>query len=61
MNLVKEFVKVKTYSDLLVLKQDANDKRYEPARWVMHVSYFDKGNKVRRLLWLSNTLCGLPK
>ncbi len=37
-NLAKEFVKVKTYSDLLVLRQDANDKLGEPARWVLYVS-----------------------
>jgi hypothetical protein len=41
-NLAKEFVKVKTYSDLLVLKQDANDKLGEPARWVLYASCFDK-------------------
>jgi hypothetical protein len=29
-NLAKEFVKVKTYSDLLVLRQDTNDKFGEP-------------------------------
>jgi hypothetical protein len=33
-NLAKDFVKVKTYSDLIVLKQDAHDKLGEPARWV---------------------------
>ncbi len=43
-NLAKEFVKVKTYSDLLVLRQDANDKLGEPARWVLHVSYFHKSS-----------------
>jgi hypothetical protein len=31
-NLDKDFVKVKTYSDLIVLKQDAYDKLGEPAR-----------------------------
>jgi hypothetical protein len=41
-NLVKEFVKVKTYSDLIVLRQDANDKMGEPALWVLYVSYFHK-------------------
>jgi hypothetical protein len=41
-NLAKEFVKVKTYSDLLVLRQDANDKLGEPARWVLYASYFHK-------------------
>jgi hypothetical protein len=41
-NLVKEFVKVKTYSDLLVLRQDANDMMGEPARWVLYASYFHK-------------------
>ena len=41
-NLAKEFVKVKTYSDLLVLRQDANDKLVELARWVLYVSYFHK-------------------
>ncbi len=34
-NLGKDFVKVKTYSDLIVLKQDAHDKLGEPDRWVM--------------------------
>ncbi len=33
-NLAKDFVKVKTYSDLIVLKQDAHDRLGEPARWV---------------------------
>jgi hypothetical protein len=41
-NLAKEFVKVKTYSDLLVLRQDANDKLGEPVRWVLYASYFHK-------------------
>jgi hypothetical protein len=41
-NLAKEFVKVKTYSDLPVLRQDANDKLGEPARWVLYASYFHK-------------------
>jgi hypothetical protein len=56
-NLVKEFVKVKTYSDLLVLRQDANDKLDEPARWVLYVSYFNKSpypdvDKVRADQWI---------
>jgi hypothetical protein len=29
-NLAKDFVKVKTYSDLIVLKQDAHDKLANP-------------------------------
>ncbi len=41
-NLAKEFVKVKTYSDLLVLRQDVNDKLGKPARWVLYESYFHK-------------------
>ncbi len=41
-NLAKEFVKVKTYSDLLVLRQDASDKLGEPVRWVLYASYFHK-------------------
>ena len=41
-NLAKDFLKVKTYSDLIVLKQDAHDKLGEPARWVMYSAYFDK-------------------
>jgi hypothetical protein len=41
-NLAKEFVKDKTYSDLLVLRQDANDKLGEPVHWVLYVSYFHK-------------------
>ncbi len=39
-NLAKDFVKVKTYSDLIVLKQDAHDKLGEPARWVLYVADF---------------------
>jgi hypothetical protein len=31
-NLAKDFVKVKTYSHLIVLKQDVHDKLGEPAR-----------------------------
>jgi hypothetical protein len=41
-NLAKDFVKVKTYSDLIVLKQDAQDKLGEPARWVIYAVDFDK-------------------
>ncbi len=41
-SLAKEFVKVKTYSDVLVLRQDANDKLGVPADWVLYVSYFHK-------------------
>jgi hypothetical protein len=41
-NLAKDFVKVKTYSDLIVLKQDAHDKLGEPARWVLYAVDFDK-------------------
>ena len=41
-NLAKDFVKVKTYSDLIVLKQDAHDKLGEPARWVLYAADFDK-------------------
>jgi hypothetical protein len=41
-NSAKEFVKVKTYSDLLVLRQDENDKLGEPVRWVLYASYFHK-------------------
>ena len=41
-NLDKDFVKVKTYSDLIVLKQDAHDKLGEPARWVLYAADFDK-------------------
>jgi hypothetical protein len=37
-NLAKDFVKVKTYYDLIVLKQDAHDKLGEPARWVLYVA-----------------------
>jgi hypothetical protein len=33
---------VKTYSDLIVLKQDAHDMLGEPARWVLYVADFDK-------------------
>jgi hypothetical protein len=41
-NLAKDFVKVKTYSDLIVLKQDAHDKLGEPARWVLYAADFGK-------------------
>jgi hypothetical protein len=41
-NLVKDFVKVKTYSDLIVLKRDAHDKLGEPDRWLLYVVDFDK-------------------
>jgi hypothetical protein len=41
-NLAKDFVKVKTYSDLIVLKQDAHDKLGEPARWVLYAADFDR-------------------
>jgi hypothetical protein len=41
-NLGKDFVKVKTYSDLIVLKQDAHDKLGEPDRWVMYEVDFDE-------------------
>jgi hypothetical protein len=40
--LAKDFLKVKTYSDLIVLKQDAHDKLGEPARWVLYAADFDK-------------------
>jgi hypothetical protein len=41
-NLDKDFVTVKTYSDLIVLKQDAHDKLGEPARWVLYPADFEK-------------------
>ncbi len=41
-NLAKDFVKVKTYSDLIVLKQGAPDKLGEAARWVLYAADFDK-------------------
>jgi hypothetical protein len=41
-NLAKDSVKVKTYSDLIVLKQDVHDNLGEPARWVLYVVDFDK-------------------
>ncbi len=43
-NLAKDLVKVKTYSDLIVLKQDAHDRLGEPARWVLYVMDFDKSS-----------------
>ncbi len=57
-NLDKDFVKVKTYSDLIVLKQDAHDKLGEPARWVMYVVDFDKSpypdmDKARSEQWMN--------
>jgi hypothetical protein len=57
-NLTKDFVKVKTYSDLIVLKQDAHDKFGEPARWVMYVVDFDKSpnpdmDKARAEQWMN--------
>ncbi len=36
--LAKDFFKVKTYSDLIVLKQDAHDKLGEPVRWVLYAA-----------------------
>ncbi len=36
--VTKDFVKVKTYSDLIVLKEDAHDKLGEPARWVLYAA-----------------------
>jgi hypothetical protein len=35
--VVRSFVKVKTYSDLIVPKQDTHDKLDEPVRWVLYV------------------------
>ncbi len=57
-NEVKDFVKVKTYSDLIVLKQDAHDKLGEPPRWVLYVSDFDKStypamDKAREEEWMN--------
>jgi hypothetical protein len=43
-NLTKDFVKIKTCSDLIVQKQDAHDKLGEPARWVLYVEDFDKSS-----------------
>ena len=57
-NLVKDFVKVKTYSDLVVLKLDAYDKLGEPARWVLYAADFDKSpnpamDKARAEQWMN--------
>jgi hypothetical protein len=57
-NLAKDFVKIKTYSDLIVLKQDAHDKLGEPARWVLHAADFDKSpypamDKARAEQWMN--------
>lgn len=57
-NLAKDFVKVKTYSDLIVLKQDAHDKLGEPARWVLYAVDFDKSpypamDKARAEQWMN--------
>ena len=57
-NLAKDFVKVKTYSDLIVLKQDAHDKLGEPARWVLFAADFDKSqnpamDKARAQQWMN--------
>jgi hypothetical protein len=57
-NLDKDFVKVKIYSDLIVLKQDAHDKLGEPARWVLYVADFDKSpnpamDKARAEQWMN--------
>ena len=43
-NLPKELTKVKTYSDMLVLWQDSDDKFGEPHRWALYVWYFDKSS-----------------
>ena len=57
-NLDKDFVKVKTYSDLIVLKQDTYDKLGEPARWVLYAVDFDKSpypsmDKARAEKWMN--------
>ena len=57
-NLTKDFVKVKTYSDLIVLKQDTHDKLGEPARWVLYAVDFDKSpypamDKARAEQWMN--------
>jgi hypothetical protein len=49
---------VKTYSDLIVLKQDAPDKLGEPARWVLYETDFDKStypamDKARAEQWMN--------
>jgi hypothetical protein len=51
-------LKVKTYSDLIVLKQDAHDKLGEPARWVLYAAAFDKSpnpamDKARAEQWMN--------
>jgi hypothetical protein len=56
--LAKDFLKVKTYSDLIVLKQDAHDKLGEPARWVLYAADFDKSqnpamDKARAQQWMN--------
>jgi hypothetical protein len=52
--LATDFLKVKTYSDLIVLKQDAHDKLGEPARWVLCAADFDKSPKPWTKLEQSN-------
>ncbi len=57
-NLAKDFVKVKTYSDLIVLKQDAHDKLGEPVRWVLYAVDFGKSpypamDKARAEQWMN--------
>ncbi len=58
MNLDKDFVKVKTYTVLIVLKQDPYDKLGEPVRWVMYTADFDKSpypvmDKARAEQWIN--------
>jgi hypothetical protein len=57
-NLTKDFVKIKTYSDLIVLKQDVYDKFGESDRWVMYWADFDKSpyptmDKTRAEQWMN--------
>jgi hypothetical protein len=57
-NLAKDFVKVKTYSDLIVLKQDVHDKLGEPTGWVLCAADFDKSpnpamDKARAEQWMN--------
>jgi hypothetical protein len=57
-NLAKDFLKVKTYSDLIVLKQDVHDKLGEPTRWVLYAADFDKSpnpvmDKARAEQWMN--------
>ena len=57
-NLTKDFVKIKTCSDLIVQKQDAHDKLGEPARWVLYAADFDKSpypamDKARAEQWMN--------